>query len=253
MTGYSPLVWPLPQPKHSPMLLAIVQAERARPPSFSERGLYDAIWQRHTNRNAFTDQPLPDSVSIALEQAAGFEFASLRMLTVREAASVIELATVADRAMTADFAHQVELGQWVATGSQQDGIPAAALPARPDRWPTPVRDFSSVTPTIERPPTTYERYPQLAVIATARDEPADWLRAGQALQRVLLTATAHGVSSSFLYQPIELHDMRGADAPAWPWHEHPQMIIRFGYGVSPPHTPRRPLDDILIRTGESAD
>jgi len=249
MTGFNPLVWPLPQPRFSPMVLAAVQAEPGRPPSFAEREMYEAIWQRHTNRGPFTDEQIPDSVQVALEQAAGFEFATLRMLNAGEAERVIELAARTDAELAADIDHQIELQSWIATGSNDDGIPAAALPPTPSREPSPVRaaDLTSAAPTIQRPTANYEASPQLAVLTTARDEPADWLRAGQALQRVLLTATAHGLSASFLYQSIELHDMRGDAAPAWPWHENPQIVLRLGYGQQAVATPRRPLDDVLTR------
>jgi nitroreductase len=247
MAGHNPLVWPFPQPTYPPMVLAIVQAELARPPSLAERELFDAIWQRHTDRGPFAERPVPESAQIALEQAAGYEFGTLRMLSTREVVSVLDLAASADRAMAADFDHQVELEQWIATDSHHDGIPAAALPPRPDHSPAPVRDFASVAPTVGRPSASYEQNPQLAVLTTACDEPADWLRAGQALQRVLLTATVHGVSASFLYQPIELHDMRGDAAPAWPWPEHPQMIIRFGYGSQSTGTPRRRPDEVFVQ------
>ena len=86
------------------------------------------------------------------------------------------------------------------------------------------------------------------MLSTARDEPADWLRAGQALQRVLLAATRHGVAASFLYQPMELHDMDGAQQ-WWPWPEHPQIILRLGYGPPAAQTPRRPIEEILERPG----
>jgi hypothetical protein len=46
------------------------------------------------------------------------------------------------------------------------------------------------------------------VLSTDGDRPLDWLRAGQALQHALLTATRYGVSASFLTQPLELHDAR---------------------------------------------
>ena len=252
LAGHNPLVWPLPHPTHSPFLVAVVAAEPARPPSGSERELFDAIWQRHTNRGPFTDSPLPESVQVGLEQAAGFEFASLRILTTNEAAVVLHLAARADQALSTDFDHQVELERWIATGSQQDGVPESALPPRSDVGSSPVRDFSSVTPAIARASATFEPFPHLAVLTTARDEPADWLRAGQALQRVLLTATMYGVSASFLYQPIELRDMRGKATLAWPWPENPQMIIRFGYGAPAPGSPRRQLQDLVTRTDGSA-
>src|SRR6266568_6857317 len=219
MTGFNPLVWPLPHSEYAPTVVAAVQAEPGRPPTFAQRQMYEAIWQRHTNRNPFTSEPMAESMVVALEQAAGFEFATLRMLTGSEAAIVLDLAARASAELAADVEHRIELQDWIGTKSLQDGIPAEALPAKPRREPAPVRgDLSAASPDITRPGADYEEFPQLAVLTTEPDEPADWLRAGQALQRVLLTATAHGVSSSFLYQPIELHDMRGADAPAWPWH-----------------------------------
>src|ERR1035437_7110373 len=90
-----------------------------------------------------------------------------------------------------------------------------------------------------RPAATFERHPQLAGPSTAQDKPADWLRAGQALQRVLLTATTNGVATSFLYQPIELHDIEQPEYDWWPWPECPQIIIRLGYGPPEAGSPRR--------------
>jgi hypothetical protein len=142
----------------------------------------------------------------------------------------------------------VELCRWIGTEGD-DGVPAAALGAEPDRVPAPVRDFGYASPMTPRPSGSYEPVPHLTVLSTARDEPADWLRAGQALQRVLLTATVHGVAASFLYQPMELHDVRQPEAGWWPWPECPQIIIRFGYGAPGATTPRRPVDDILDRPG----
>lgn len=243
MASYNPLVWSLPPER--PTLLAMVRAEPGRPPTFADRGLYEAIWRRRTNRGPFADEVLPESVQVALEQAAGFEFATLRLLTPWEAESVLDLAAEADQELAANQDHLAELRRWIATGSLRDGIPAPALPPQPDRGRAPVRDFGPSARSAERPTRTFERYPQLAVLTTARDEPADWLRAGQALQRVLLTATMHGVSASFLYQPIELRDVRGGAAPAWPWPENPQIIVRLGYGPPALKTPRRRPDEIV--------
>jgi nitroreductase len=253
MTGFNPLVWPLPHPEFAPMVLAAVQAEPGRPPSFGERELYEAIWKRHTNRGPFTNEPIAESMRVTLEQAAGFEFATLRMLTDRDAARVLDLSARASEELADDVDHRIELQQWVATDRRDDGIPAEALPSRPASEPSPVRgDLSSAAPAVRRPEDSYERYPQLAVLSTAQDEPADWLRAGQALQRVLLAATAHGLSASFLYQSIELRDMRGESASPWPWPENPQIVIRLGYGRQQAAAPRRPLDDVLTRAAETA-
>ena len=251
MTGARPLVWPLPDPAGEPTLLASVQLAEGRPPSPEEREMSEAIGLRHSSRVPFSGRPLPESVQSALEQEAGFEFAVLRMLSPADAALVLQLAAAADTRLATDFDHRVELAEWIGT-TGDDGIPVSALGSRPDRQPAPVRDLGYATPAAVRPEGSFERRPQLAVLSTARDEPGDWLRAGQALQRVLLAATRHGVATSLLYQPIELGDMEHRDGGWWPWPECPQIIIRFGYGPRGADTPRRPVVAILDQAAEAS-
>ena len=247
MSGGKALIWPLPDPRGEPTLLASVQVAEGRQASLHEHEMFDAIGLRHTSREPFSERLVADSVLIDLEQEAGSEYAVLRMLSARDTGTVLEIAEAASQELAEDFDHRVELVKWLG-GSPTDGIPAAALGAQPDHSPAPVRDMSYAAPGIPRPTAGFERMPQLAVLSTARDEPADWLRAGQALQRVLLAATRHGVAASFLYQPMELHDMSGAEG-WWPWPEHPQIILRFGYGPPAAQTPRRPVEEILDRPG----
>jgi len=243
-TGAKPLVWPLPDPRGEPTLMASVQISEGRPATLEERELFDCIWQRHTSRAPFSGQRVPDAVWAALQQAASAEFAWLRPLGTEGTAQVLRLAADAERELAEDFDHRVEMARWV--GAEGDaGVPAAALGCRPDRDPAPVRDLGRAAPATALPAASYESQPQLAVLATARDDPADWLRGGQALQRVLLTATASGLAASFLYQPVELHDMRQAAADWWPWPECPQIILRLGYGPRGARSPRRRVDDIL--------
>ena len=84
----------------------------------------------------------------------------------------------------------------------------------------------------------------LAVLSTRFSAPADWLRAGQALQRVLLTAAARGVATTPLTQPLETADAWLVRDPR-SGVEEPQMILRLGYGLPVPPTPRRPVCEVL--------
>jgi hypothetical protein len=244
MLGVKPMIWAIPDPQGRPTLLACVRLQQGRPASSGEREMFEAIYQRHTSRAPFSSRPLPEPVHMDLERAAGSEFALLRMLSNRDTALVLDLAAAADKALASDFDHRVELGQWIGT---DDGVPASALGYRPTSEPAPVRDFGYASPTTVRPSLSYEQRPWLAVLSTARDEPGDWLRAGQALQRVLLTATVNGLAASLLYQPIELHDVEKQDDGWWPWPECPQIIVRFGYGPAGTESSRRAVDDILDR------
>jgi len=221
-----------------------VQLQLSRPATSAEREMFEVIGQRHSSRAPFSSCPVPGAVLAGLEREAGSEFAVLRMLNDRDAALLLELAAAADKALETDFDHRVELSRWVGTEGD-DGVPADALAHRPDAEPAPVRNFGYAAPAIERPAGHYEPRPRLAVLSTARDEPGDWLRAGQALQRVLLAATGNGLATSLLYQPIERHDKEHQGHGWWPWPECPQVIIRFGYGPPGTSTPRRSVDDIL--------
>jgi hypothetical protein len=91
----------------------------------------------------------------------------------------------------------------------------------------------------------FEQHPAIAVLSTDRDEPADQLTAGLALERVLLTATREGVTASFLNQPLEYDDLRRAVQRTTGKPGFAHMVIRFGYGRTTATTPRRPVADFV--------
>jgi nitroreductase len=83
-----------------------------------------------------------------------------------------------------------------------------------------------------------------SVLSTAGGTRKDWVHAGQALQRVLLAATLRGIAAAPLTQPLETADawlVRDPRADI----EQPQMILRLGYGLPVPASPRRPVSDVL--------
>ena len=246
MLGAKPLVWPLPDAETKPTLLASVELAPGRPPTSDERAMFDTIHQRHTSRAPFAEVPIPASVRFRLEQEAAYEFAVLRMLNAGDASAVLDLAAAAEHELAADFSHQVELSQWIETGGD-DGIPGEALGYRSVSGPAPVRDFGQASAALVRPSGRYERQPRLAVLATSRDQPGDWLRAGQALERVLLASAEVGLATSLLYQQVELHDVARRGGKWWPWPEWPQIIIRLGYGPAGKASPRRGVDDVIDR------
>ncbi len=76
----------------------------------------------------------------------------------------------------------------------------------------------------------FEREPVLAVLSTHGDSVEDWVDAGQALEHVLLRATAEGLACSLNSGPMEVSSLRWlARDPTGPLAV-PQMVIRVGYG-----------------------
>lgn len=85
----------------------------------------------------------------------------------------------------------------------------------------------------------------LALLWTYGDEPVDWVIAGRALQMVLLRACVDDVHASFVNQPIELPWTRRLVAAEVGVSGCPQMLLRMGWGIGAPSTPRRPTSDVL--------
>ena len=92
----------------------------------------------------------------------------------------------------------------------------------------------------------FEQNPVLAVLSTRGDEMRDWVMAGQALERVLLTATADGLATSLNSQPIEVASLRWLTRDTAGPISMPQAVIRLGYGPRGPASPRRPVRDVLV-------
>ncbi len=153
--------------------------------------------------------------------------------------------SIAEARQRRDPHYRAELAEWTKTKrGRTDGVPPQAFGPRPAAGTLPIRDFS-LNHAGNRPTARFEPEPTIAVLYTAGDNPIDWLRAGQALQRVLLTATAVGLSSTLLTQPLELAPLRRLFAGPHEPHAA-QAILRLGYGYRGPRTPRRPLANALV-------
>jgi len=242
--GLRPDIRLLPSPDQS-LLLAEIRLGGRHHPTRWERELHAAIWRRQTNREPFSNRLVPPGIRAELAEAACLEGATLAFLDRDEAERVLRLAAEAERDLLADPAYRAELARWAGGHRDRDGIPGSALGPRSPEGRDPVRDF---TPERRPAPMRYawfEEHPQLAALSAGPDGPVAWLAAGQALQRVWLTATCRGISVCPLTQPLEtagawqVRDPRSAAGP-------PQMILRIGYGLPlPPGAPRLPVAEVI--------
>ncbi|HEY3560619.1 MAG TPA: hypothetical protein VGL05_24305 [Kribbella sp.] len=206
------------------------------------------LTQRRTNREPFTDERLPAQLRVELDLCARAEGAALQWIDKPTRRWWLRIAT--NEAMVADddsAARTSERRRWVGGDRQHDGVPSSALGSRIAGGDPVVRELAATEADAARPVADFEREPQLAVLATRYDGPIEWLRAGQALEHVLLEATARGIATSLLNQAIEHEELRvQVSDPLASW-QRPQAVIRFGYGPPVPPTPRRAIDDVVIR------
>jgi hypothetical protein len=158
------------------------------------------------------------------------------------------MAAQAHAEQMADPAFRAELEAWTAAPAERtDGVAAHAggpLPEPQDTWV--LRDFTAGTGPTRVPGGDFEEEPLIAVLTPHLSGAYGDLQAGQALQRVLLTATSLGVACSFVSQLIEVDHVReelrrmiGATRP-------PSAVLRLGYGWPLLHTERRPVHDLLV-------
>jgi hypothetical protein len=209
------------------------------------RLLAQAIPRRHTNRRPFAGITIPVEVRTELVDAVAAEGATLTTLDSAASSGVLSIIRNAENRWRHDPAYWAELARWTRqTPGRRDGVPAEAFGPWSVLDSVPLRDFGLVQPIPHRWTMPFEQDPVLAVLYTTADGRREWLRAGQALQRALLTAAVRGLASSLMTQPLELPDLRLTlvdDGVRFP-----QAILRLGYGRPSAPSPRRPLGDVLV-------
>lgn len=211
--GVRPLVTLLPGTE-APGALATIRRGGQTALTDESRVLLEAVPVRRTNRQPFIDSPISTADQQSMVRAAGLERAWLHVVSDRsDVARLQELMLRAHRTQLADTEVQAELAGWA-------GAPATAGLGESDHL--------------------------LGVLCSYYDGRLAELQAGQAMQRVLLTATSLGLSTSLLSQPSEVPGTRAQLRRAMGGSLVPQTIVRIGFGSPVPATPRRPVDDLLM-------
>ncbi|MBW4718421.1 nitroreductase family protein [Saccharothrix sp. SC076] len=238
--GIRPLVSLLPG-----AALAEVRRGGRYPADEETRELLAAVPARRSNRRPFRDVPVPVAHRRALVRAVERERSWLHVVAdADERYQVRRLVTKAHRVQTEDPAVRAELTAWTTHRAPNGGVPAESagvLPAPQDEWA--LRDFHGAP----RPPgKDYEPDPLVVVLCSFYAGPLAEVQAGQALQRLLLTATSLGLSASFMSQPIEVRQVRDELRRLLGGSVVPQALLRVGYGSPVPPTPRRAVRDLLL-------
>ncbi|MEU6347370.1 hypothetical protein ABZ883_41305 [Streptomyces sp. NPDC046977] len=208
--GWEPQVRLLPSPDDPGLYATVRLTAPARAPETSRDDLYGALWWRRDGTPSCPVHRPPGAVVLGLVDAAHTEGAALSLPHAAETRRLLRLTEDAHRRDPAD---------------------AVAV-----RWPP-----AGEPPSALGPAPGDGRFPLVAVLTTPLDDPADWLRAGQALEHVLLAATARRVRAALLYQALDYPDLRRALRSAESGPGHVQMLVRLGYGPLRPGTaPRGP-------------
>jgi nitroreductase len=243
--GRMPKVELFPEPTE-PDLVARISAGRPAPSTAALTALAAAIPRRHTNRRPFTRDVIPAAVLADLAAAAQSEGATLRVANAVGRGAILSLVRTAEERLRSQGIYRAELDQWTRpVQGRRDGVPPQAFGPWDALEALPLRDFGLTQPQLRRPVEEFEPHPTILVLSTNGDSKEQWVRSGQALQRVLLMVTVHHLAATPMSQPLEMPALRElvTDTLADRWA---QVILRLGYATPTASSPRRPLSDVLL-------
>ena len=226
-------------------LLAIVDLDGGSPISDQVSGLYAEIPKRRTYRKRFAEKSVPEAVLAELADAAEQEGAWLIVLSEdgirRQAARLI---AEGDAAQWADRTWRRELAAWMHPRRKGDGLTLPGFVAPIAQ--AAVRTFDIGSGVSAKDSQLAEESPILAVLGTRGDSQADWLGAGQGLERLLLSASRAGLQASYLNQPIQTASLRPKLQHAIGAIGFPQVLLRIGFPKEDlPAAPRRTLKSVI--------
>lgn len=252
--GYEGWIQYLPDPTNR-QLLARVRVGRSRAADSHDESMFRAIRRRRTTRLPFRGRGIPRALQrrliwLASEYGCWLHF--LESAEARECAAA--LVSEADKRQFANPDFRRELSSWIKRRSSGDfdGMSPDALGAgRLLDMATPmvasaIRTFDMGGGKAARDRELLDASPALVVLGGGGDDPVGWLNVGQAMQQMLLRATAEEVTGSFLNQVCEVPDLREDLRALTGRSTPPQLLIRLGYGPMPEPSPRRPLSHVLV-------
>jgi nitroreductase len=199
-----------------------------------------ALQARRSDRRRYSDWPVEQIQLAELSAAAAAYGAVLRVVPDGPARGALDEALrLASAAHAATTGYDTELSLWSGLLTGDEGVPARNVPATGGP-----RRFAGTGDLPEGAPIDGA---VLLVLGTSSDDQLSWLRAGEAMSAVLLAATALGLASCPLSEPLELEGTRAlVRDQVLDGTLSPQIVLRVGWapvGDPLPATPRRRLAD----------
>jgi len=239
----------LPDGISSERTAAIRLSKKYAPPRFPD--LFSEITRRHTNRKSFEQGPIEKERLQKLEDYANRKGLRLDILTSDE--SKTEMADILARSQKMQLgnkAYRKELAAWIRPNNseEKDGLPGYSFGYSDfesffGSFIFGAFDMSSSRARVET--ANMKKSPAVAVLSTKTDDQLTWLKAGVIFETLFLMATQMEVRFDLFSQPIALPELRKEMAQTLN-AKYPQLLIRMGYAEPARHTPRRPVEEVLM-------
>jgi nitroreductase len=242
--GWHAVVHRLPDPRR-PDHLAAVTVERQSPDELDVT-LAGAITRRRTDRRTYNSWPVPWGDIALMGARAARAGVMLRQIELLPQLGAIVAESVSQHSADEDYCR--ELAAWSGRRGSVAGVPARNAPDPQPAAPIPARKFALGELDQPQSPVTDDNGVVLA-LGTESDDRLARLRAGEATSLVLLSATALGLASCPVTEPLEIpHTREAVRADVFGTSGYPQMLMRVGWAPADaaalPATPRRPVEEV---------
>ncbi len=244
--GWQAKVARLPNPADPSHLAAIELSPQT--PDQLDITLAAAIPQRRTDRRHYSFWPVPVGDIALMAARAARNGVTLRQIDAMDGLNKIVAQSVWDHANNDDYLAEVAV--WSGRHAAVAGVPARNTPVPDPAGALPSRVFADAAPAMPPGASPVDENAVMLALGTRTDDRLARLRAGEATSVVLLTATAMGLASCPVTEPLEIAETREAvRADVFGNSDYPQMLLRVGWApinADPlPSKPRRELTDIV--------
>jgi hypothetical protein len=246
--GWQSKIHRLPNPAE-PHHLAAIELHRY-PANEVDITLAAAIPRRRTDRRHYSSWPVPQGDIAVMGARAARAGVTLRR--VDELGGLKKLVSQAAMRHATDRDYLAELATWSGRYGATAGVPARSTPESDPTATIPGRAFAGAVLTQAPEVASADDNAVVVALGTVDDDDISRLRAGEVTSLVLLTATALGLASCPITEPLEIPETRATvRADVFGGDEFPQMLLRIGWApvnADPlSSTPRRSLSEVIVR------
>jgi hypothetical protein len=224
-------------------------AKKVTDPRFPD--LFQEITKRHTNRKPFENRSIEPEKLKRLKDCIDRD--GFRLNIISDSNGKSDLADVLARSQKIQLGNKEmrkELAKWIRPNNSdlKDGLPGYSFgysdfESYLGSFIFGTFDMSSSRARIET--ANIKASPAVSVLSSDSDDKLTWLRAGMLFETSFLMATKLGVRYELFSQPIAIPELRHEMAEMLNV-KYPQLLIRMGYAEPSEHTPRRPIEEVLV-------
>lgn len=241
--GYGHQVAYLPEPANEELAATVKFMPHGEPSPFREPALFDTISSRHTNRKVYEERPIPQSDLQHLQNRCVEEGIWLHMtddLEIKRKAD--ELIIRGDAVQFSDPTFREELGYWIGQGLL--GTPW--LMSKMAQLTVTYMNMSKGQ--AKKDSEVLMSAPVLAALSSEVNNRESQVKVGQVFERVCLAATILGIRVHPMSQILEIPELKTEVGKLIPKSDvFSQHTFRLGYAEQEKgHTPRRPLEEVLV-------